>query len=139
MQYEQTKGPVEVYEVETLRFKTPSVIEARAAYRLSLFESLLIDAFGYLCLNTSQSGIVLDLESPKEVQDIYARLPPRTPPPASSSDATRQLQVKVKAFMVAQSKASRKAPTAETELRSVAFRRGLRFRDCFSNAMQQDE
>ena len=74
------------------------------------------DATGYLCLNIAQPGIVLDLDLPKEMQDIYAKLPPRSPPPSSFSAATRKLQAKVKTFMDAQLKAWREAPAAETEL-----------------------
>ncbi|CAD6582383.1 MAG: hypothetical protein CYPHOPRED_001908 [Cyphobasidiales sp. Tagirdzhanova-0007] len=62
-------GVVECYEFSNLRFEvgpggTASVLQSRRDCRTALFESLIIDSLGYLCLNTHPAGMVLDhLES----------------------------------------------------------------------------
>lgn len=57
------KGIVEIYEVPALRFSVGngghhSVITGRNDLRTSLYESLIIDSHGFLCLNTAPPGTV---------------------------------------------------------------------------------
>ena len=55
------EGEVEIWEVLPLKFITPSVLASRSDSRSGLFESLIVDAAGFINLNVAPPGIKLDL------------------------------------------------------------------------------
>lgn len=62
------KEAIQVVSFPALAFAVPDVIAARADLRTHLFESLVVDAFGLVCANTSSPGQYLQLAISPAVQ-----------------------------------------------------------------------
>lgn len=75
-------GAIAVYEVLPLAFEIgnggrDSVKKSRNDLRTALFESLLIDSFGFLCLNTAAAGTLIEPAVPADIVRMNSGLQAR--------------------------------------------------------------
>jgi hypothetical protein len=76
------EGTISVYEIPSLSFRVgsggrDSVKESRGDVRTGLYESLVVDSFGFLSLNTAAPGNVIQLELTEKFLKVQAAIAER--------------------------------------------------------------